>query len=379
MKNSLKNSNKFHLILQANSPGEISNWAIPFAKKFIEKLPQSEISLFITPCQYASGQEAETAIKTQLFSQVFSPNESIKKIFSLPFFQKKARKGAVLCLGGDPFYSKLLGFKYHFPVFVYTERKPYKSFLVKRVFSKYEYGDLMSERINQFQTGFNQERIREKYRLNKNRYALFFAGSRPQHFQALIPNYQEIVRKIKEIKPDFQAILQISPFITENFFEKINQNLKLEQEFIVLRGESVELMAISDLLITIPSTSTAEAGYMQLPMLVVVPTNRPDLIIFDGLFGLIGNAPILGILIKKLIIWFLKRKNPLLALPNIMAKKEIVPELKGDLKIKDVVDQIIKIYYSETELKKLKSQLTLIKPTKNTVDLIIKEMTHIST
>ena len=40
---------------------------------------------------------------------------------------------------------------------------------------------------------------------------------------------------------------------------------------------------------------------MQKPMLVIIPLNHPETLQFDGFFGLIGNLPIPGILIKKLI------------------------------------------------------------------------------
>lgn len=374
-KNSQKNINNFTLLIQANSPGEIANWAIPFAKLFRIEVPDSTIILVITPCQYRSKNEKEVALKSQAFDQVYNPKETFKLLFSWPWLKKKYAKGAVLSLGGDPFYSKLFGFKYRLPVFVYTERKKFKSFFIKDVFSKKEIGDLMFEKIKQIKNSLDRNSILKKYQLPDQKYCLFFAGSRPQHFKALVPYYAEAAQIIKAKHKDFNVILQISPFITDELLAEVKKEVNLDA-FIVLKGDSLELMHISSLLLTIPSTSTSEAMYLGLPMVVILPTNRPDLIIFDGLLGLIGNLPILGFILKKIVITILARvaKNRFFALPNMIAQKEIVPEIKGDLHTPFVAGKLENLFYDEAALQKIKTGLAAIPFNENTALAMIDKI-----
>ncbi|MFA5880127.1 MAG: hypothetical protein WC860_08160 [Candidatus Margulisiibacteriota bacterium] len=376
MKNFLATTNSFVLIIQANSPGEISNWAIPFARLFKKNVTTAKIILAITPCQYASKNEKEVALHSQVFDQVYAPKETIKLIFSWPLVTNlTSKKGAVLSLGGDPFYSKLLGLKFHLPVFVYTERKKFKSFLIKEVFSKYEIGDLMYEKIKQIKDSLSRDQILKKYNLQDQKYCLFFAGSRPQHFTSLLPHYLELVKIVKNKHPDFKAILQVSPFITDKILTQIKKEINLD-DFIVLRGNSLELISISSLLLTIPSTSTSEAMYLGLPMIVVLPTNKADLIIFDGLLGLVGNLPILGTILKKIVIAVVTKvaQKRLFALPNIMAQKEVVPELKGHLTAEFVAEKVCELFYNEAALDKIKKELALIPIKEDTAQLMMEKI-----
>ena len=64
-----------------------------------------------------------------------------------------------------------------------------------------------------------------------------------------------------------------------------------------------------------------------LPLLMVLPLNNPEQFVFDGLAQLIFKIPVIGPFLRFILIKILLIKKPLLALPNIMAKKEIVPEI----------------------------------------------------
>ena len=46
-----------HLIIQANSPGEIAAWVFPIVQTFKKICPESIITLCLVPCQYASRNE----------------------------------------------------------------------------------------------------------------------------------------------------------------------------------------------------------------------------------------------------------------------------------------------------------------------------------
>jgi hypothetical protein len=371
-KNVNPESNLFNLFIQTNSPGELTSWVAPIVKTFKHLVPASKITILLTPCQYASGQEKAVAEAIDGVDEVFKPKGTIKKIFSLPWFKKINSKGAFLYLGGDPMYSQIFSLKYRLPCFAYTEHNKKPGFLFKKVFYKSIDGDLMAERINQLQ--IDKSVIIKKYNLDpNNEYCLFFCGSRKQHFINLLPFIASVVKIIKEKKTDFQPIVLVSPYISDDDLDSMKKTIDLSK-VILLRGDSLELMSISKLLICLPGTSTAEAMYLNLPMLVLIPLNRPDLIILDGVAGLIGNIPVLGTMIKKFLLFLLKLKKRLYALPNMLAKKEIVPEIAGVLEEDKIAELIIDYFYSDQKLEKMRSELALIERPQNIAENICKSL-----
>ena len=363
---------QFKLILLANSPGEISHWVNYIAKECKKSFKQSDITLFITPCQFASGNETTIARKNKNINKVYSPKESMKIVFT-SFVRKKIKLGAILFLGGDPFYARCLGFKYNLPVYGYTEHKNFPKKGFKYVFYKHDIGDLMGDHILNFKKTKNE--IYEKLKLEKKSYLTFLSGSRPEHFEHLIPLYSETIKEIKKTL-DITPILSISSFIKPHLKEKVLAKHDLSN-FIIKEVDTRKLIKISEFIITIPGTNTAEIAYMGTPFMVIIPLNEPKTLQFDGLFGLIGNLPILGVLIKKIIIKVLLSKKRYFSLPNMMKNREIVPEIIGKLDPKILANEIINQFNKEKQNHTIEHNLKEFKVkdsvSKKIIDYIIDE------
>src|SRR5690606_13108868 len=79
------------------------------------------------PCPYASGEESKIASGINGVSYVFDPAETsrfvlTKKIPAGFFFQKK---GIVIHLGGDQFFTVMTGWRTKFPMIIYSEKHVY--------------------------------------------------------------------------------------------------------------------------------------------------------------------------------------------------------------------------------------------------------------
>ncbi|MFT5170834.1 MAG: hypothetical protein ACI9BD_000604, partial [Candidatus Marinamargulisbacteria bacterium] len=270
---------RFSLIVHTNSPGELMTWVEPFIKNFRSVNPNSKIDIMLLPCQYASGEEAKLAKLIPGIRSVYAPKETIKLLFSLPWF-KKFKQTAILNLGGDPFYSQMFGIKYRCPVYAYTEHKRSPGLFFRHVFYKHKDGDIMSARIAN--AHLDRQEILQKFQLPDKPYCLFFSSSRIAHFKSLVPFYSDVVKKIRETNPDFTPILSVSRTIPSSELDKMKETTDLSA-FHIVRASSLELLSISKLLVTIPGSNTAEAMYLHTPMIVLIPLNRPDLIQFDGL------------------------------------------------------------------------------------------------
>ncbi len=355
MEFSPKNTSSFTLYIQTNSPGELTSWTGPIVKRFKELRPDSRVVILLTPCQYASGNEVEIAKKIPGVDQVHSPSQTIGKLLSFPLIQKQP--GVILFLGGDPMYSQLFGLKYKIPAFAYTEHKRKPGLLFKKVFYKHVDGDLMGARVLEYQ----------KPPEPQDPYCLFMAGSRPQHFFNLVPFYSEIATILKQKIPDFKSILLVSPFIKDSDLVRLH-NVPLEFE--VLRGQSLDFISNARFVVTIPGTNTAEAMYLRTPMLVLVPTHRPEFLILDGLGGLIGNLPLIGKWIKTGIVAYLKTRIAFFSHPNRLMQKRIVPELVGKFSADQVADTIQHYYQNDAKLKEIRSGLEQISPNIEILDKI---------
>ncbi len=314
----------FHLRIQTNSPGELTSWVTPLVAQFKKNCPDSTVTIHLVPCQYKSGQEKEIAQNIRGVDHVTSPKETIKKIFN---FKKDLKEtGAILFLGGDPIYTRLLSKKFHIPAYAYTEHAYPIGRHFKHVFRKHIDGDLMAVRPLQFSA--SKADILKKYHLEDKPYLLIFTGSRPQHFEHLTPLIAQTLDHLHKTRPDIATLIQISPFITQELLQKVQKNTPIPSAK-WLRGDSLDLLSISKLLLTIPGTNNAEAMYMKCPMLIVIPMHHPKHLILDGLPGLIGNIPLIGPPIKVWAVTKYVKTHPLLSLPNRYLKKKVVPELIG--------------------------------------------------
>lgn len=339
-------TDNFQLFIQTNSPGELSSWVLSICQTCAKFYPQTDITIFLTPCQYATGQEKTQAQSFPLVKKVYTPKETIKHLISLPLRYKKKQQGAILFLGGDPMYSQLLGLKHHYPIYGYHERTGSLGFLFKHSFTQHEVGNLMADKITQNPPQKNE--ILGRLKLEDKPYTLFFSSSRPKQFQALFPLLCETIQEIKKTNTDFYPIMNISPFIPEKLLNKVKaQTDTTGIQF--FKEPSIEMMSIAKWLITIPGTSTAEAAFMELPMIVLIPLNHPELLIFDGLSGLISHLPLFGPIITQGILLALRKKVGTFSQPNRMLLKPVIPEI-AEIIIPQKTAQTLQTYLKSEQL-----------------------------
>ena len=361
------------MIIFSNSPGEISSWVIPVVERFKLMHSDCHISICLTPCDYATGREYDILNQHSAIDHVYNSKETM----SLCFFRKSlsiiAKKGAILYLGGDPMYPQLLKIRYRFPLYGYSEHKGSLGFLYKKTFNKHLCGDLMMAKFAD--RHFDRQSILSRYALPDQPYCLIMPGSRYQHFSLFYPIIYKTCQLIQESYPDFAVIICISSFITKQEFNHIQSMLSSSSNiYIFQEADSLELMFISRLMVSLPGTNTAEAFYMALPMLTIVPLNHPEVLIFDGISQLIFKIPVIGQLLRRLFIFILKRLNLFFALPNKFYKKSISPEMVGVYSSLDLVSPIVSLFYNSDELKTISDRFKSLKKDDIVDSLICKSI-----
>jgi len=98
-------------------------------------------------------------------------------------------------------------------------------------------------------------------------------GSRPHELQKLLPVMLEVIRKIKSDSAlrqfkEYQFCMPLAPNTDEHryslFFAQLN-----EERVAIRKGESVRVLAASDLAVVASGTATLQTAFLEVPMVVV--------------------------------------------------------------------------------------------------------------
>ncbi|WP_017323898.1 hypothetical protein [Synechococcus sp. PCC 7336] len=118
------------------------------------------------------------------------------------------------------------------------------------------------------------------------------------------------------------------------------------------------LLANCDICVTTVGANTAELARLGVPMVVVLPTNKLEAMrAWDGVLGLLVNLPLAGKWVAKFINWVASRVLGHLAWPNIWAKEQVVPELRGRIVPQDVADAVCEVLLDEQRYRAIRQRL----------------------
>lgn len=359
----------------SNSPGELIGWAIP-ACQILKKLKFS-IDLYLTPCMFATNQEFKIALKYGNFDQIFTPYQTFKEIFL-----KKNTYDFFIHMGGEIWYSTKFKTSKLFS-YAWGTKKLDRFFFKYLVPNQYYYRKLISRNINQNKIIKIKDLVFEKFKVFENNNFLynpfsdvigFMLGSRKVEFWGLLEIY---LKTITLLDNKYNFVFFVSPFIYEIYkdlkeFEQevINfanllglTNILKRVEFVFNDEQKYLWLKKIRLLVTIPGTKTNEAGYLGVPQLVILPLQKPEYI---PLWGILGWLDFLGYPGKKIKGYFVLKyaqkniltKKRFIAMPNIIANKEIVPEIAGVITHQTLAEFITK--FQNDQLLKINQELKQI-------------------
>ncbi len=119
--------NPVDILILSNGPGEVTTWVLPVVKALREKLGNDadlvRISVILSPCPNATGKEAAIALSYYEVNRV----QSAEHFWSFLLWGKTAGnwgwrdKGVVVFLGGDQFFTVVIGKRLGYRTVVYAE------------------------------------------------------------------------------------------------------------------------------------------------------------------------------------------------------------------------------------------------------------------
>ena len=386
------------ILILSNGPGELATWVRPVVQALREQLgnaTEARISVILSPCPHATGKEAQIASSYPEIDRVQAPEDFLPFLLS----GKTAanwdwhEKGVVLFLGGDQFFTVVIGKRLKYRTVIYAEWDArwyrwidkfatMKPEVFDKVPEKYAHkftvvGDLIAE-VARFQAlpGNADPEALPRPTPPKELIGLL-PGSKAAKLALGVPLCLSIAQSIHRIRPETRFVIPVAPTIdvqtlarfadpaqnpclhlfansaaelhvTESPFLQTANGLQIE---LWTETPAYDLLSECSLCLTTVGANTAELGSLAVPMIVLLPTQQLDAMkAWDGLPGLLANLPLVGSVFATAINWLIWQfgKRKLYAWPNIWAQEEIVPELMGKLE-PEVVAKLAIDYLSHPE------------------------------
>lgn len=176
-------------------------------------------------------------------------------------------------------------------------------------------------------------------RLNANgnqRFIGLFPGSRPQEVKQHLPIMLKAAEKIRANKEGVEFLIGLAPGIPPDLVRKdIPSRLPVQ----VLDNFTYEIMSYSELLLVKSGTSTLEAALCGTPFVVMYKVN-----------------PLSYLVAKRLV------KIPNLAMANILAGRQIVPEfIQNQAQPDKIAEEMLKLLKDQKRYQLIKSELTQVR------------------
>ena len=385
------------ILILSNGPGELATWVRPAVQALRQQLgnagTQARISVVLSPCPHATGKEAQIARSYPEVDRV----QASEHFFPFLLSGKTAENwdwyetGVVLFLGGDQFFTVVIGKRLKYRTVIYAEwdARWYRwidkfAAMKPEVFAKIPQkyankftvvGDLIAEVARSQEEPGNA--YSEAESLTKIELIGLLPGSKAAKLALGVPLCLSIAQSIHRIRPQTRFVIPVAPTLDVqtlagfadpkqnpclHLFENASAELYLtERPFLQTANKlqvelwtetpAYDLLSECSLCLTTVGANTAELGSLAVPMIVLIPTQQLDAMkAWDGLPGLLANLPLVGSVFATAINWLIWQlgKGKLYAWPNIWAREEIVPELIGKLE-PDAVAQLAIDYLSHPD------------------------------
>ena len=368
------------ILILSNGPGELATWVRPAVQALRQQLgnaaTQARISVVLSPCPHATGKEAQIARSYPEVDRV----QASEHFFPFLLSGKTAENwdwyetGVVLFLGGDQFFTVVIGKRLKYRTVIYAEWDArwyrwidkfaaMKPEVVAKIPQKYAnkftvVGDLIAEVAGSQEEPGNADPESESR--TKIELIGLLPGSKAAKLALGVPLCLSIAQSIHRIRPQTRFVIPVAPTLDVqtlagfadpkqnpclHLFENASAELHLtERPFLQAANKlqvelwietpAYDLLSECSLCLTTVGANTAELGSLAVPMIVLIPTQQLDAMkAWDGLPGLLANLPLVGSVFATAINWLIWQlgKGKLYAWPNIWAQEEIVPELIGKL------------------------------------------------
>jgi lipid-A-disaccharide synthase len=384
-----------------NGPGETAGWLRPLAAAIARGAPTVSMTTVVTPCQLASGRESAVIAQLAGVSHVERLGPYLRQAAARRVTgARRAGPPLVLHLGGDPVYALLIAWVLGAAAWTYGTsaryRNSFERFLVpdERTASKLRTRGVAARCITVV-----GQLVTDSVQAGRHTWAgstggeptvVFLAGSRQAQVEFMVPYYAAVVERVHASGCRMRSLLLASPFVSLDLLASglseagwavvprngtFDATSPLGPALRIIRC-GVEDLGGVDLAVTIPGTNTLQLAALGVPHLVVTPGQRAELIAFTGPLGLLKPTWWGAAAIRRAALHRLSRQLPYLAIPNIIAGAEIVPEMRNAVEPPDVAVRVTQLLAAADMRREMSARLRAVAGPTGAADRVVALMLH---
>ncbi len=358
------------IAITSNGPGEFAGWVRPLATALLRLAPDTELTLFFVPDDYATGSEPGLARRMFPSAHVVAPGDYVRFALGARLPEVPDRADVVQYLGGDLLHAARVHARLGGIARSYKFAR--KGFLktFERVYAVDEKNAREIEAL-----GFGPERVERIGNLAVDgalgeaagTYGagspgptlapgsiLIMPGTRRNEVANGVPFFLRMAMRLRERRPDLPVAFAISPFTSDediasalavgghpNFWGTRGRVVPYGPGIgLVPEGESLAFPVVRDamlhapqarLVVTLPGTKCIELAALGVPTIVCVPLNAPEIVVINGPLQYIDRIPFAGTVLKRAMVVAYDARFPVTAQPNMDAGELLMPELRGTL------------------------------------------------
>lgn len=369
------------IVLVCNGPGELTTWVRPLARRLQAEMPlrpdclgaPTGLQLVLVPCPNATGSEHRVAAAMGLFERIIPAARFWWLLLRPRRYGPWPRRGVVVFLGGDQFWTVLLSARLGYRHITYAEwvaRWPRWNDSIAamgpaaadRLGGRWRHrcqvvGDLMADL---------SDSARDEQPLPPGDWLALMPGSKRAKLQVGMPFLLETADRLAAIRPTCRFLLPVAPTtsvqellayagpenpIASAYSAGEPQLQQSEQGLAFITTSGTRILLIEQqpahgvlsqcrLALTTVGANTAELGALAVPMIVLVPTQHLHVMqAWDGGIGLLARLPILRWLLGMALTAWRMRHHGFLAWPNISAGRLVVPERVGAITPEQIAEE----------------------------------------
>jgi len=349
------------------------------------------LQLVLVPCPNATGSEQRVAAAMGLFERIIPAARFWWLLLRPRRYGPWPRRGVVVFLGGDQFWTVLLSARLGYRHITYAEwvaRWPRWNDSIAamgpaaadRLAGRWRHrcqvvGDLMADL---------SESARDEQPLPPGDWLALMPGSKRAKLQVGVPFLLETADRLSAQRPNCRFLLPVAPTTSvQELLAYTGPNNPIARhysagepqlqpspqglEFITKSGTRILLIeqqpahgVLSQccLALTTVGANTAELGALGVPMIVLVPTQHLHVMqAWDGGIGLLARLPILRWLLGMALTAWRMRHHGFLAWPNISAGRLVVPERVGAITPEQIADEAAAWLHQPERLEHMRNDL----------------------
>jgi hypothetical protein len=380
------------LVLVGNGPGEVAGWAVPIAaearRQAAAQQQALDVTLCLPPCQFASGQEKRVAAAANVFDRIFDPADTFRLSLGLPGWTPSAPT-VLLHVGGSFWYSKRLARRWRARAFAFVERAH-----IARIHHPFERifiptSDLADRLIRYgvpaaklLVTGDpRHDALPDRALVTHNGngaspQVTVLCGSRNAVFSAFFPFWVRTVTALRQRLPAVRVRLVVSPYVAPQVQQVIigQHRRDLDAAGIEIAHGGWSHILDSDLVLTIPGTNTLELAIMRIPSIVVLPVDLAPSFTAEGAVEWVTRLLPFGRVIRRWLAGSYLRRLAYVALPNLIVKRPVMPELVGDITPGQVAEESLRLLQDAGARRKIVEDLMAIRDEIGASRAVVNEM-----